>query len=162
MAATKLCKRHNHGKGAQLKRDEFPKDKKRTDGLSDWCKQCWKDYRVEKASGSGKKAKSVKQVREAIKSTVRSQANSKSKKQPAQSVKPSEQVKVVEKIPAGITVRDIKPKDLPKNHMLVEWVGLNAIEEKVAAFTKKHGFKPTVVLRFGTKHWIETKVPAMV
>ena len=45
----KLCKRHNGGKGKELPVTEFPKDNKRHDHLSDWCKQCWRDYRDAKA-----------------------------------------------------------------------------------------------------------------
>lgn len=45
----KLCKRHNGGKGKELPVTDFPKDNKRHDRLSDWCKQCWRDYRDAKA-----------------------------------------------------------------------------------------------------------------
>ena len=47
---TKLCKRHNGGKGAELPTVNFPKDNKRHDHLSDWCKQCWRDYRSAKGT----------------------------------------------------------------------------------------------------------------
>lgn len=163
----KECKRHNGGKGAQLKRDDFPKDAKQPDGKSVWCKECWKDYRAEKLAekNGGKKVKTLKQVRTETKAAVRAEASAKSKgKAKTEKKSPAKKAKTPEEsIPKGVKVRDIAHiSDLPKDFMLFEWVGFGEVEERIASFEKVHGFKPKTVFRFGVKHWIETKVPVQV
>lgn len=62
----KLCKRHNGGKGVELPVVNFPKDSKRHDHLSDWCKQCWRDYRNEKAGGKSTAKVGAKVIKKTV------------------------------------------------------------------------------------------------
>lgn len=149
MAKSKTCKRCGKNKAIGL----FPKDSKRPDKLSDWCKQCWKDYRTEKAAGkSTAKAKSPKEKR-SEKAVAKPKASKSSPK--------SSKVDIGE-VPEGIKVKEIsRLADLPNSNKLFEWVGHGKIVQMVERFVSKFEANPTLVLKFKNKYFIETNIPVV-
>ena len=144
---TKVCKHCGKTKPVV----DFPRDKKRKDGISDWCKKCWKDYRDSRIGKHGR-AKSVK-------ATKAAKTAAKGKAVKAKSAKKD---KVdIGSVPAGVTVRPLtKLSELPSKYKLFSWVGHGKIAEYVASFKSKFGFSPSMVLRFSDKYYIETNVLA--